>query len=137
MPALRSALAVALSLALAVPALAQDAGPPPAPGRAVEIRACPPYPPDAGECPPVPYSGSLVDRERMGAILSKRWAAEAERDALRLSEQDARARQQAAERERDSGVGWGVLIGVTGAALVVGVVLGVVGVVVVQDRAPK
>ena len=134
--ALLLALSVALAPALA-PALAraQDAGvpaPTTAPGRATELQ----------EGAPAPYAGSLVDRERMGAIYAKRIAAELERDALRLSEQDARARQAAAEKERDSvkvgaGPSWGTLIGVGATALVVGLVLGVVGVVVVQDRAAR
>lgn len=123
-------LSVALSLA---PALARADAPP---GRAVELQQCPAADgatPAAG-CA-VPYAGSLVDKERMGVILAKRIAAELERDALRLSEQDARARRDAAEQERDGRPSWGTLIGVTGAALVLGIVAGVVGVVVVQDRA--
>ena len=146
----RRRLAGLLSVALALaPALAlADAGTPASipeggggqaaaspPGRAVELQQCPAADgrvPDGG-CA-VPYSGSLVDKERMGVILAKRIAAELECDALRLSEQDARARRDAAERERDGRPSWGALVGVAGAALVLGLVAGVVGVVVVQDR---
>ena len=102
-------IAVALSLGLAVPAWAEDT----VPGRATELQ----------EGAPAPYTGSLVDRERMGVILAKRVAAELERDALRLEVLDARAKQAAAEAA--GGPSWGVLIGVTATALVVGVAGGV------------
>jgi hypothetical protein len=62
----------------------------------------------------------------MGAILAKRWAAEAERDALRLSEQDARAARDRAASERDQRASWGVVLGVGGGALAVGLVAGLV-----------
>lgn len=110
------ALLLALSVALApAAARAQGTGAASPPGRAVDL--------EAGQ--PAPYTGALLDRERVQAILAKRTAAELERDALRLEVQDARARQQAAEGERDARVSWGAVLGVTGAALVLGVVGGV------------
>jgi fatty acid desaturase len=117
------ALLLALALAIA-PVLAHASEPP---GRAVELQ----------EGSAAPYTGALVDRERMGAILSKRIAAELERDALRLEVQDARARQAAAEQERSGRPSWGVVLGVGGAALVLGLVAGVVGVLAAQDRAAR
>ena len=157
---MRSATRVFLALAVAalpVSALAQDAGTSP-PGRATEVAPCDePGPPLDGApdqpCPGVghdahgveirrspglPYRGTLVDRERMGAIYAKRIAAEMERDAQRLLAQDAAARQRAAEAERDAAQGrpsWGVLVGVTGAALVLGLVGGVAAALAIQDRA--
>lgn len=138
--------ALAVILALAVAALpfsarAQDAGVEAPPGRAVELEQCPAADgqvPDGG-CS-VPFKGSLVDRERMGAILAKRIAAEMERDAQRLLAQDAAAKQAAAELERDQvkaakGPSWGVLIGVSATALVLGLVGGVVAALAIQDRA--
>lgn len=108
-------LTITLALALALPARAQDAGATSPPGRAVDLQ----------EGQPAPYAGALLDRERLQVIVAKRTAAELERDALRLEVQDARARQQAAEGERDSRVSWGAVLGVTGAALVLGVAGGV------------
>jgi hypothetical protein len=130
----------------------------PPPGRATEVAPCEePGPPDAPaqpcpgagwdsqgraltRAPGLPYRGSLLDRQRVGTILAKRLAAESERDALRLEVQDARARQGQAEQERDAaragqGPSWGTLIGVTGAALVLGIVGGVVATLAIQDRA--
>lgn len=109
------AVILALSVALVPTARAQDAGTAEHPGRAVDLK----------EGQPAPYAGALLDRPRLEVILARRTAAELERDALRLEVTDARARQQAAEGERGSRVSWGVLLGVTGAALVLGVVGGV------------
>lgn len=149
----RSAIALCLSLSLAIAPVAargKDAGIDWQAVRA-DIAAAAGQAPDAGTAPPgravelaegqaAPYAGSLVDRERMGAIYAKRIAAELERDAVRLEVQDARARQAAAESERDrakasKGPSWGTLFGVAGSALVLGVAGGIAAVLLIQDRA--
>lgn len=110
-----SSLVVALVLSMAIPVRAQDAGTPDPPGRSVELRA--------GD--QAPWDGNLSDKERWAAVLAKRRAAEARADLLDLQLQDARASRDAATSDRDSRVSWGVLVGVTGAALVLGLVGGV------------
>ncbi len=123
-------LAILLSLALvAAPILARAEEPQQPPGRATELA----------EGQAAPYAGSLVDRERMGAILAKRIAAELERDAMRLDLQQAQhdrdvAAQKAAEAESARGPSWGVLIGVTATALVIGIAGGVAATLAIQDR---
>jgi hypothetical protein len=85
------------------------------PGRAVEL--------EVGQ--PALYRGSLVDAERMAAILAKRRAAELETAALRLGLQDAQAARQAAESRAAARPDWGTAVAVALGALVVGVAGGV------------
>lgn len=109
-------LAIILALGLAMPAArAEDPAATrfvaPAPGRAVELA----------EGQPAPYQGSLLDRERLQVILAKRVAAELERDALRLIEQDARALVAQAESRPQ----WATLLAVGAGCLVAGLAGGV------------
>jgi hypothetical protein len=125
---IRRYLTVLLALALGLaPAVSRGDDPP---GQSVEL--------DAGA--PAPFKGNLSDATRWAYVKSLRDRAEKERDAAVLEKADARARQSDAEAElaavkASKPPNWGVLIGVTGAALVVGIALGVIGVVVVQDKA--
>ena len=114
---------VAITLALALvsaPGLAraQDAGTSP-PGRSVDLE----------QGTPAPYTGALVDKERIGAILAKRVAAELEARALQLQVQEAASKRQDAENRAaaaESRPNIGVIIGATGGALVLGIVTGLV-----------
>jgi hypothetical protein len=80
---------------------------------------------------PAPFDGNLSDKARWAFYFALRDAAEAQAKAATLAAQDAQARKEAAEHERDAvkaaqGPGWGVLFGTTGTALVLGTVLGMV-----------
>lgn len=110
--------AIALTLALALvlaPALARADDPP---GRAVELA----------EGQLAPYTGSLVDRDRMAAILAKRRAAELLADARTLEAQQAQADRDAANAraaKAESRPAWAVVFAVGAGCLVAGVAGGV------------
>lgn len=124
------ALAIALALGLALPARAADP---------VDLERCPAADgkvPEGG-CK-IPFKGALCDDACAADIAKKRKAAEDEAKRLGLEVQAAQAAQGQADvraRDAEGRPSWGTLIGVSGAALVVGIVAGVVGVVMVQDRA--
>lgn len=110
-------LVAALVLALALPAQAADP---------VEL--------EAGQA--APFKGSLCDAACAGALATKRKAAEDEAARLGLELQAAKAAQGGAEKRAADAEGrpdWGTLIGVTGAALVIGLAGGVALVLVAKQ----
>ncbi len=119
--------AVAAALILAVPLPALGGSPP---GRAVEVgpcvegKACPGDDGMVLRLPGAPYQGTLADRDRMLAIWQRRDAAERERDLLSLQKKDLEAKLSACRGSQ--GASWGVVVGVSGAAALAGLIVGLV-----------
>lgn len=88
---------------------------------------------DVEQGTPAPFTGVLCDVDCAAAILKKRRAAEAKAASLDMdlkasqaSEAQAKENERVAKEEAAGKPSWGALIGTTGAALVLGTVLGVV-----------